>query len=183
MTYDTQIYRANKSSVNKDFTIFYHYKFEQSGYFPTVRRKKNGGYIISPSFSIKLSEGFEKNGLFVPSSMYYAFISLFDKTVKLVSENVYTLFPDVNKIEFEIDNKALDRFQTEKALTTMGMTGTPCVWANSFNETFPAIRISSKNGCVVVPLEDAIAINELFKGFDPMVYSISMLRFFGKFDD
>ena len=161
----------------------YQYKFEQYGDFPTVRRKKNGGYIISPSFAIVISEGFDKNHIFIPASAYYSFTSLFQKTVKLVSENLYTLFPDLNRIEFEIDSKALDRFQTEKALSTAGMTGIPCTWVNNLSETFPAIRITSNNGTVTIPLEDAVAIAEMFKGFDPLVSSVCMLRFCGTFDD
>lgn len=183
MTYDMTIYRGSKESNNPDFIITYQYKFEQNGEYPTVKRKKNGGYIISPSFSISLSEGFDRNRLFIPSSLYYPFISLFDKSVKLISDNLFILFPDISRMEFEVDPKALERFQTEKALTTAGMTGMPSTWVNKFNETFAALRISSKYGVITIPIEDAVAINELFKTFDPMVYSISMLRFFGKFDD
>ena len=183
MTYDTMLYRATKDSINQDFSVVYQYKFEQSGDFPTVKRKKNGGYLISPSFSITLSEGYDRNRLFIPSSMYYSFTTLLDKSVKLISENLFILFPDINRLEFEIDKKALERFQTEKALTTAGMTSMPCTWFNKIGETFAALQIKSKYGMVTIPLEDAIAINELLKGFDPMVYSISMLRFFGKFDD
>lgn len=183
MTYDTQLYKATKYSINQEFMITYQYTFEQNGDFPTVKRKRNGGYIINPSFAISLSEGFDRNRLFLPGIYYYPFTSLLEKTVKLTSENLFTLFPDVSRTEFEIDPKALERFQTEKALTTVGMTGSPCTWVNKVNETFPAVRVSCKYGYITIPLEDAISIVELLKGFDPIAYSISMLRFFGKFED
>lgn len=183
MTYDTQIYKGTRTSINPDLSIIYQYDFQTNGDYVTVKRKKNGGYMINPSFSITISEGFEKNRIFLPGMYYYPFTTLLEKIVKQTSENLFTLFPDINKMEFEIDAKALERFQTEKALMVAGMTASPCIWVNKIGETFPAIQIKSKYGMIEIPLEDAIPIVELLKGFDPMVYSISMLRFFGKFDD
>lgn len=183
MTYDTIIYRSAKTAVNPDFSIIYQYNFDQYGDYQTVKRKKNGGYIINPSFAIVLSEGFDRNRIFIPSSTYYSFISLLDRSVKQITENLFTLFPDINKIEFEIDTKALQIYQSEKALMTSGMESMPCTWVNKFNETFAAVKIASKNGCITIPIEDCIPVIEMFKSFDPLGYSISMLKFFGKFDD
>lgn len=183
MTADTIIYKGNKDSINPDINITYHYKFEPSGKFQTIKENKNNtGYVIYPSFAISVSEGFGKSYLFIPGNKYYSFVTLLDKAINLISENLFTIFPNVNNIEFEVDSRVLERFQTEKALTTAGMTAKPAVWSNSMNSCSPGIRIDSMNGHAIIPLEDAIPLVEMLKHFDPIVYSISMLRFFGKME-
>ena len=183
MTFDTHIYRGTQESINTHLLVSYHYMFEPEGQYQTIKEKRNGGYVINPSFGISISEGFDKPRIFIPGNKYYSFVTLLDKAITTVSENLFTIFPDVNKIEFEVDSRALERFQTEKALSTAGMSAVPAVWSNETNECFPGIRINSKNGCVIIPLEDAIPLVDLLKHFDPIVYSISMLRFFGKIED
>lgn len=182
MIYDTQLYKGSKESVNPQMLVTYIYDFQMDGNFPTIKEKRNGGYTINPSFGISISEGFDKPRIFIPGIRYFAFSTLFDKAIKLVSENLFTIFPNVNKIEFEIDSRALERFQTEKALASAGMSAYPAVWCDETNACYPGIRINTKQGSVIIPLEDAIPLNELFKRFDPICYSISMLRFFGKID-
>jgi hypothetical protein len=162
--------------------VTYIYSFNTDEKYPTVKQKRNGGYSIDPSFSISISEGFDKPRIFIPGNKYFAFISLFRKALQLIKENLFTIFPNVNKFEFETDSRVLDRFQNEKALSTAGMTAIPAVWSNEQNECFPGIKISSMNGSVIIPLEDAIPLVEMLKHFDPIVYSISMLRFFGKIE-
>ena len=185
MTIDTIIYKGNKDSINPEINITYHYKFEPSGKFQTIKENKNNtGYIIYPSFAVSVSEGYCKPHLFISGNKYYSFVTLLDKAITLVSENLFTIFPNVNNIEFEVDSRVLERFQTEKALTTAGMTATPAVWSNSMNTCSPGIKIESTTigQHVIIPLEDAIPLVEMLKHFDPIVYSISMLRFFGKME-
>ncbi len=182
MIYDTQLYKGSKESVNPGLMVTYLYDFEVGGNFPTIKEKRNGSYSINPSFGISISEGFDKPRIFIPGIRYYAFSTLFEKAIKLISENLFTIFPNVNKIEFEIDSRALERFQTEKALTTAGMSAYPAVWSDETNACYPGIRINTKQGYVTIPLEDAIPLSEMFKRFDPILYSINMLRFFGKID-
>lgn len=180
MYYDTQLYRGSNDSINKELLVVYTYDFSTTGDFPTVKTKPNGKQVIYPSFSISISEGFDKNRIFLPSNKYYVFKTLFSKAIKIVSENLFEIFPNINKIEFEADERVLERFQTEKALSVSGMTAMPCVWTNPQNECFPAIKIESKYGCVSIPLEDAIPLEAMFTSFDPIVYSLTMLHFFGK---
>lgn len=182
MTYDTHIYRGSKNgSVNPDLLVTYHYQFESNpDNFPTVRLKRNGGLIINPSFSMSVSEGFDKNRIFLPGNQYYSFVSLIDKAIVKIQENLFTLFPNITSTEFEVDSRALEIFQTEKAFTTAGMTAVPAVWTNGASECFPGVKITSKNGLVTIPLEDAIPMVEMLKHFDPIVYSVSMLEFFGE---
>ena len=182
MTYDTILYRGSKlGSVNPDMVMTYLYQFEDNpDNFPTIKVKRNGGLIINPSFAISISEGFDKNRIFIPGMKYYAFASLLDKAVTKIQENLFTIFPNVSSTEFEIDSKALEIFQTEKAFTTAGMTAVPAVWTNATSECFPGVKVTSKNGMVTIPLEDAIPVIEMMKRFDPIVYSVSMLEFFGR---
>jgi len=182
MTVDTQLYRGSKESVNPNMLVLYLYMFESEGTYQTIKEKRNGGYSINPSFGISISEGFDKPRIFIPGNRYYSFVTLLDKAITLVSENLFTIFPNVNKIEFEIDSRVLERFQTEKALSTVGMTAYPSVWHDETDACFPGIKINTKQGSVTIPLEDAIPLCEMLKRFDPIVYSINMLRFFGKIE-
>lgn len=182
ISHDTQIYRGSKEgSVNPDLLITYIYKWEDNQEnFPSIRLKRNGGVSINPSFAISVSEGFDKPRIFLPGIKYYAFVSLLDKAVTKIQENLFTLFPNISSTEFEVDSRALEIFQTEKAFTTAGMTAVPAVWTNATSECFPGVKISSKNGFVTIPLEDAIPIVMMLKHFDPICYSVSMLEFFGE---
>lgn len=182
MRVDTPLFRGTQDSVNKNLLVSYVYTFEQGGKFDTVRQRANGNMTINPSFGISISEGFDKPHIFIPGVKYYQFTTLLEKTVNAISENLYEIFPNVNRIEFEIDSRVLERFQTEKAMTTAGMTAVPAVWVDETSSCYPGIRINTKNGYVIIPLEDAIPLKEMLKGFDPIVYSINMLRFFGKME-
>ena len=179
MTYDTRIYRAPKDACNPKLQVTYLYDYKEGNDFPTVKEKRNGGFVIDPSFSISISEGFDKNSIYIPGNKYCAFVSLFRKAIDLIKENLFTIFPDVNKHEFEVDSRALERFQTEKALRVSGMTACPAVYSNETNECFPGVRISSQYGEIIVALEDAMQLVEVFRIFDPYAYSITMLHFFG----
>lgn len=180
--YDTTIFRGSKDSCNKDLRITYIYSYaNELEKFPTVREKNNGnGVTIDPSFAMSISEGFEKGRLFIPGNKYFAFISLFDKAVDLISDNLYTLYPNISRVDFEIDSKALERFQTEKALAVAGITAMPSIWCDEMNKSYPSVKFNSVLGTVNIPLEDAIQIREMFKRFDPICYAASMLHFFAR---
>lgn len=180
--YDTTIFRGSKDSCNKDLRVVYLYSYSaELEQFPTAKEKTNGnGFNIDPSYAISISEGFEKGRIFIPGNKYFAFITLFDKAVDLISENLYTLYPNINKVDFEIDSKALERFQTEKALAVAGITAVPSIWCDEMGKPYPSVKLNSTLGIVNIPLEDAIQIREMFKRFDPICYSASMLQFFAK---
>lgn len=182
ISYDTVLYRGGRESCNKSLRITYTYSYNPATEkFATVHEKQNGnGVYIDPSYSLSISEGFEKPRIFIPGNKYFAFISLLNKAVDLVSENLFTLFPNVNKQEFESDSRALERFQTEKALAVCGITAMPIVWSDETGVCYPAIKFSSTIGNVSIPLEDAIQIKELLNHFDPICYSATMLTFFEK---
>jgi len=171
-----------KGFVNKELRLTYHYNFEPTGQFQTITQRDNGNITIRPSFGVSISEGFSKPQLFIPANKYYPFASLLKKSVKKISENLYDIFPNVNKIEFEIDSRGMERFQTEQALTTNNMTIIPEVWVDETNSCYPAIKINTIGGHVSIPLEDAISISEMMNSFDPMTYGLSILRVLGKIE-
>lgn len=182
MKIDTQLFKGSMESPNKNLTVSYIYNFEQDGKYVTLKETLKGNISIHHSFGISISEGFDKPQIFIPGIKYYHFLTLFDKSVTLISENLYEIFPNINKLEFEADARVLERFQTEKALSTTGMTAIPAVWVDETSLCYPAIRINTKNGSVTIPMEDAIPIREMFKHFDPVGYAINMLRFFGRWE-
>lgn len=174
-------YRLFKGSVDKQLNVSYVYKFEASGDFQTIKERPNGNMSILPSFGISISQGFDKDRVYITSNQYYVFGSLLEKITKLISEHLYELFPNVGASEFEIDAKVLERFQTEKAVASDGITMSPCVWVDDTNQCFPGVQIVTlRMGSIRIPLQDAIPMSELFRSFDPHQFSISMLRIYGK---
>lgn len=180
ISYDTILFKASRDACNKDLRVNYIYQYNPTGSeYPTARAKRNSvGFIIDPSFSISISEGFEKNRMFIPGNRYFAFISLFRKAVDLVSENLFKIFPNVSKTEFESDSRVLERFQNEKALAVCGMTAMPTVYTDDQDCCYPGIKFTSLNGMVNIALEDALQLKEVFEHFDPICYSATMLHFF-----
>lgn len=175
--------RANhilyRGTVNRDIRVTYAYKYEDGQFCPVVQRSEEA-VTIFPSYGISISEGFEKGSAFITSKTYYSFVLLLNKTVKLVSEHMFELFPDMNKMEFEIDSRTLERFQTEKAMSVAGMTMLPTVWVDETNNCYPALKIETLYGTCTIPFEDCMNINQMFKTFDPLNFGLSILRIIGK---
>lgn len=174
-------YKLFRGSVDDKLSVTYVYRFEESGDFQTIKERENGTVTILPSFGITISNGFGKDSAYITSGMYHSFVSLLEKGVKLVSDHLYEIFPNIGSIEFEIDSKTLERFQTEKALSTTGMTIIPCVFVDETNQCFPGIQLNTlKFGSIKIPLQDAIAISKMFETFDPHMFGLSILRICGK---
>ena len=95
---------------------------------------------------------------------------------------MYDLFPDVSRIEFEADNRALEQFKLEHTLSTDGMDITPCVYVNETDECFPGIQYQDSRTTFKFPLEDAIPIVKMFSVFDPYAFGMSLLRIIGKIE-
>ncbi len=175
-------YSLFRGSVNKNLSILYVYRFEPAGDFATVKERPNGSVAIYPAFGISVSNGYDRDSVYITSSQYFAFTSLLEKSVKLISEHLYELFPNVDRAEFEIDGKMLDRFQTEKAVSSDGITMIPAVWVNSeTNQCHPGLKIETlKYGSICIPLQDAIPAAKMFETFDPHLFGVSMLRVCGR---
>jgi hypothetical protein len=161
--------------VNKDLRVTYNMTYTNEGQYTNIKKKDNGDFTYHPQFSISISEGFEKDHIFIPNNRYPQFVLLLRKTIKIVSEHMLELFPDTSKSEFDIDQRTLDRFQQEKAMTTGGMTILPDVWINETNECFPALRFETLWGTCKIPFEDCMAIAQMFRSFDPYAFEISLI--------
>lgn len=166
-----------KGIVNRSLTVAYVYFLRLEGKYKMIEEDNNGNIHIYPSYLIQLNPGFPNPRFFISPRQYFSFIAMFDKSVKLIQENLFELFPNVSKSEFEIDERALNRFQTEKALCTANLIMMPSVYVDSTNQCYPGLNISStdKSGSITIPLEDAIAINQLFKTFDPNTFGMNVL--------
>ena len=177
-------YKLFRGSTDKNLIVTYVYRFEPTGEFATVQERPNGTVSIYPSFGISLSDGFERDSVYITSNQYFSFVSLLEKSVKLISDHLYEIFPNVDRAEFEIDTKTLDRFQTEKAIANDGITMVPAVWVNrDTNECHPGLCIKTlKFGSICIPLQDAIPIASMFSTFDPHLFAISMLRVCGRIE-
>lgn len=177
-------YKLFRGNTDRNLVVTYVYRFEPVGEFATVQERPNGTVSIYPGFGISISNGFERDNVYITANQYYSFATLLTKSVKLISDHLYEIFPNVDRAEFEIDSKTLERFQTEKAIANDGITMVPAVWVNrDNNQCYPGLAIKTlKYGSIVIPMQDAIPIAAMFSSFDPHAFAISMLRVCGRID-
>lgn len=159
-------------SADKDLRVTYTCDINKEGDYRNIRSTDSGRMKVYNTFGIRISRSFE-DGIFIPQKKFFSFVALFERSVSLISEHLYELFPNVNDTEFETSSKSLERFQTEKALSTNGMTMSPRIWVNPESECFPGIGISGTMGVFTLPMEDAIPMVKMFNMLDP--YSLGML--------
>lgn len=165
--------------VNRKFKVEYAYQKKSDGNYKTLKDCGDKTYM-HPAFSVYFGEQFgSTNRINIMSKDYFQFVVLFTKSVKLIQEHLFELFPNMNKTEFEIDTMVLERFITEKAMYVNGMTIIPCTWVNDVDETFAAVQINTKDGSCRVPMEDAIAVSQMFSTFDPHTFGLLMLQMIG----
>lgn len=157
--------------------IYYSAEFDLQGQYQNIRAMGDNRFKIYPSFSIKFSKGADGGYMWLKQTQYIPFVTLLEKSIKLISDNLYEIFPDVNKTEFEADTKMLAVYQTEKALSMCGLTLAPCVWVNETEECFPGIQIYSQNaGFFKMSMEDAIVLSKLLSVFDPINMYMSLIQ-------
>ena len=166
-----------KGYVNKGLRMSYVYNLELDSKYNTIVETDEGNIKIYPAYMICISEPYPGPRVFISSMKYFTFVVLLEKSVKLIQENLFELFPNVGKVEFDMDDSALERFQKEKALSSADITIIPVVYTDSTSTCSPGLRISieNKDSSIVIPLEDAIAMNRLFSTFDPNIYGLSIL--------
>lgn len=170
-------YKLFRGSVNPNMSVLFSYDYATTGQFQTITRRETGSISIMPSFGINISNGFDKDRIYITAYQYYSFASLLKKTVNMISEHLYEIFPNAGRSEFEIDNKTLDRFQVEKAMSTDGMTMVPIVYVDDTNQCFPGVLINTlKFGSIRLALQDAISMSKMFDGFDPYSFSLAMCQ-------
>lgn len=169
--------RLFHGTVNRELSATYVYVYRNnSSEYPTIKRSNSGSYLIEHNYGLSITEGYGKNRIFIGCNLWNQFVTLFSKSISIISENLWEIFPGVNSEEFEIDQRVLDRFQSEKACSTAGITMSPTVWVDSGQQCYPAIQIKTLKDECVVPLEDAIPLNNLLSHIDPIAYGFNAIQ-------
>lgn len=174
---DIPIYRGIE--INKDLLVTFSVSYTTDEQYNTITEKQNGsGYVFKNLYSLTISEGYGKSRMYCPSSSWATFVSILVKSIKLIQDNFYNIFPNANKIDWDdIDRKELERFQTEKCMYLNGFSIIPVIYLTSCNEPVPGIRITTKsNESVNIPFEDAILISEILNKIEPNTLAISYLK-------
>lgn len=155
----------------------YTYENNPESKYKTYTSGNNWG-SIRHSYYLSIRTNYEsKTGLFITDKQFGAFRTLLKNTIKLISENLYELFPKIGSTEFEISDKVLERFKTEKAQSSMNITMIPAIYASVTQETFPGINIDDgRGGNVVIPMEDAVSMYEILKSLDVINLSMHVLN-------
>lgn len=168
-----------KGFICKKLKVEFVYSFENNpeSKYKTYSQGKNWG-SIQHSYALVIRTEFDsKTGLFITDKQFGAFRTLLKNSIKLISEHLYELFPKLGSTEFEISDKALERFITEKAQSSMNITIIPSVYVNQSQDTFPGIHIDDgRGGTVIIPLEDAIAMYDTLKSLDVINLSMNILN-------
>jgi hypothetical protein len=174
---NVQLFRGN---VNKDLLVRYVYTYQSpsnpENKYPSIKQTSTGNIAVNHNYGLSISQGFEQSHLFIGTRLWNQFVTLLEKSVRLVSENLMDLFPDMSTDDFEIDSRALERFQTEKACSVAGITIVPTVWVNSTQQCYPAIHISTLRDSCVIPFEDAIPLSAMLSKMDPIIYGFNTLQ-------
>ena len=164
-----------KGNVNKNCRVVYTYKFENEAY-NTVRN--NGKAIsIAQGFGVNISEGYEMPTLFIPSSQYFLFVALLHKSIPLIQNHLNELYPNLGEEDFEMDSRVLERFMFEKAMRAGGITIMPSKWIDGEGgKSYPSLKMDGMYGMCNIPLEDCIAMDQMFMTFDPNTFGLIALN-------
>jgi hypothetical protein len=78
----------------------------------------------------------------------------------------------------------LEIYRNEKAMTSNGITMYPTIYVDNTNQCYPAIKCTTDKYPmgITIPMEDAIAMVQMFSVFDPINMGISILRMIGKIE-
>lgn len=173
-------YTLMYGNVNKNLRAEAIFQLDNDDKYQTVKDVSSITTKIRSSYALSISEGFDKNRMFVPTQRYWTFADAFIRTVKLISDNINDLFPNINFNEFDIDPKALEIFRIEKAVQVDGYSMLPCIWVNDTSETFASISITDvKGGFIRIPIEDARLLSAILNKFDPINYQLSCMNLIG----
>ena len=163
--------------INKDLTVNFIVTYEtKDGQYPTIRETPSG-YTFNRAYGLAISEGYDKSRMFCSANEWFQFVTLLHKSIKLIQENFYNIFPGNGRLDrSDIDTKELERFQTEKCMYLDGITIVPIIYMTDY-DSFPGIRISTKrNEYIKIPFEDAIIISEMLDKIEPNILSVEYLK-------
>lgn len=162
--------------INKDLQVSMNVIYDYDSQYATVKISGNN-ITFNRSYTLSISEGYEKSRIFVTSNEWAPFVSILRKSIKLIQENFHNIFPAQGRINREdIDMKELERFQTEKCMFLNGISIIPIIYSTEY-ENFPGIMVRNKrNESVRIPFEDAIIISEVLDKIEPNLLSIQYLQ-------
>lgn len=175
-------YTIAYGAINKDLRVDFIYQPDMNpdSKYQTVRfNPETGNARIRQSHALSISEGFDRNRMFIPGAHVDSFMEVFCKTVELISKKLLVLFPNINNIEQNIDQQELEKFTRNDAIMVNGYSALPCTYVTMENETRPGIRIENTKGELVrMALTDAIIVSKVlqkmnFPMFDLMLFMIS----------
>lgn len=165
-----------RGTINKRMRVSYTYKYENGSDYATVRNLETGGYSIIPSYSISISEGFERDNIFIPGNGYWLFVALFHKSLELIQTHLNELYTNMNEDEFDMNGKAVEIFIQEKSLRANGIGIVPDKWVDDNGKCYVALHVDGEYGGVTIPLVDAIGMDCMFMHFDPNTFGLIMLN-------
>lgn len=173
-TFESILY---KGIADKSLRISYIFDLNLEGKFLTIEETSSGNITTYPTYMLKISSTNSNLKIIIGSLKYFTFVVLFEKSLKLIQENLFDLFPNVGKLEFDMDDSVLERFQKEKALNSADITMIPAIYTDGTGVCSPGLRISieNKGKYITIPIEDAIAIDRMFKTFEPNTYGLNIL--------
>ena len=176
MTVYVDIYRGFHC---KHLQVSFVYKFINGPdeKYKTYASGNNWG-AIRHSYGLSVRTSTDRTtSLFITDRQFGAFRTLLKNSIKIISENLYELFPKLGSVEFEINEKALERFKIEKAQSAMNIIIVPALYVSESQETLPGLNIDdSRGGNVTIPLEDAVAMYDVLKSLDPINLSMNILK-------
>lgn len=162
--------------INKDLQVSMNVVYDYDSQYTTVKISGNN-ITFNRSYTLSITEGYEKPRIFISSNEWAPFVSILRKSIKLIQENFHNIFPSEGRINREdIDMKELERFQTEKCMFLNGISIIPIIYSTEY-ENFPGIMVRNKrNESVRIPFEDAIIISEILDKIEPNLLSIQYLQ-------
>lgn len=162
--------------INKDLQVSMNVVYDYDSQYTTVKISGNN-ITFNRSYSLSISEGYERARIFITSNEWAPFVSILRKSIRLIQENFHNIFPAEGRINREdIDMKELERFQTEKCMFLNGISIIPIIYSTEY-ENFPGIMVRNKrNESVRIPFEDAIIISEVLDKIEPNLLSIQYLQ-------
>lgn len=168
-----------RGTTDRTLRVSHVFELSLDGKYCSIKENEDTGKItIYPSYMITISTMNPQIRFVIGFVKYYTFVVLFEKSLKLIQENLFDLFPNVGGTEFDMDDSVLERFQKEKALSSAGITIVPAIYTDGTGSCFPGMRLTldNRDGAITIPLEDAIGMDRMFKIFDPNQYGLSLLN-------
>jgi len=172
-----------KGNINRELTVEYVYSFisDHANLKPTISSNGNGYLNIHSYFGIRIQEKYGKNHkMWITAKQYWTMISMLKKAVTLMTDNLYKLYPNIGSASFQVDQIALERFQSEKSLYSNNISIQPSIWFDQTDQPYPAIEINTVGSTIKITFEDALGLVEMFQNFDPNAFGINLLRLIGK---